>query len=1486
MRTAFLIGVIALITSALSSNCPSFFDGEQCSDVSCVNGGFKKDGVNACTCPSRYFGIQCEAVKTSTPPDSQSSTGSSFNILNINLFSQYWGQRTYSNIQKALQAHYAMYSNGYDAYNLLHTSSTPYLGPTNDPVEDFKFDSTKTEKFPLPDWNDAGLYWCYTVPFYDQIVNLIRNANLRSTVITIITEHPPEPSDSDLRAAREAALSFDVKINVLWINDPTYSRCKVEDVAAFKDFVGSTGGLFVQLQSEFNDDVVQKLITRVFMTHYRPQYVAIQSFPDCSKAQSVSLPIDPEVGQPYSFVLLGENTVPTEESFINCSLGSALYSFDKQLAIFQTPHLTCSTLQIKATGSCSAIVFTNAVNNQDTLDLTIHTTYVKNRSVDSSRYAIVENVPFYPAFHVETPTGSDNVLINSVSAPYDTTWKADVVKRNPAAYEWTTSKQITCDASQTNSLSLSISVVSVNTTVQRAVRVACIPPLILSTTVPDITTLGPTTPPQPTTNVVATTNATSTTQDPTKCAIGTPSASFLFAYAADVNGGTFYQVLSTIVNEINANSFNYGSLDNVRIDTKAGEQLKYNTDSMSFSLSCQKTSPNATIAADPIHPSDGLEAITSFLSYHIDNNNLESSMQVIMVNRLPVSSADLTDNQYDSLANKNVKIFPIISVNSLVEHTTFEGRSGAVYNRIAAQTNGHYIVVDDEIHDGSSDYSQVVSTLMKTAYAQNLLFTRNIGVNRVGNSIGTVRIPSSNTKYVTVTITVTLSVVDTNVPQAPNRLILAFKAIGANTETVSLDFLNPTNVTNYNNSNFYTTTINLQAGYDHEIFLVYIPGQDRNDLLIRLWIPGKVYHHAAYVGLDDIYGTNELSQVDEYSGAALRMQFLRGCYGDQPGTLLITDCNGEVSAKYDASQTVAIGSIFKNDNQYTHYPFVPFFCDSKPREATCVSGSESKFDAQFVTSDYSISLSFQCRPGVGSIDPSCKRKDSNGNYQCSLPAPFKRGPTGKLTDCSNHGHLEFRQTESSDDAVYKCICEVGYDGESCEKATCSAQNTDFLATNNDYHTYTVVLGLETDWPYTLTDAKEYFGLGSLTTLDKIWKYQLFIYCADGRVDMLYSGSSLKLFQAAFDSHPICNAQAVKGAIDLTKVYTTAVQGIGRNVKGVIAYFSQVSNMLSVSLDEFIPASQTYQQQVFVFGVDEDSGSKVVRLNETIAQAAMSTGGFLIQSSTSDDILDEKFIPSLLQSSSSIALFSPTQDKDFSFFTENTETVAYLLTWGVGEDLKNKNDGLLNQCFQSYNTSLSCPLTGKTSYQIAAKTTQPFYMAVYILGDVAPRAQIISDLDQDVSNSVSTTTSNTKAILSIYVDEKYTIVPNDDDQGVNRLAQRNGCTFGWTAYSVFNENFPAGANFVKITLQKKTDGIDQYTRFFAFGTSAAPVCQNGGTAETSTGSCACPADFQGPDCSLVKCPENSKSNAWGDVCVCNDIDDVVCARNLTSSDFFH
>ncbi|CAI2352148.1 unnamed protein product [Caenorhabditis sp. 36 PRJEB53466] len=1517
MRIAVLLALILLSEGVTSMMCPSFFNGtaDKCDEIQCLNGGFVNSDKTVCICPPGYLGIHCEAVKTSLPPENQFRTSeNSFNIININLLTQFWGFKTYSNIRAALSNHFTAFANGYVKYNLLETNSNsvPYLDGFDLPQYDIQFaDVVNTVNFSLSEPTDTGLYWCYQVPIYEQIVSLIRSESLRNTVISIVTQHPP--SFDGFADARETALAFGVRVNVLWISDKTFMRCEPDEVTAFKSFVDITGGLFVQLRAKDGDVDTQTLITQVLQTHYKPQYVSIQSFPDCSGAgNSVPVVIDPNVQGPYNFFFLGDNANPSQSSFVSCFLRQPVRSFDNQLAVFQSPDPTCSSLTITtSSGSCTAIVFTNAAPSGP-LDLAIYTTYVEDQSIDSSRYAIIESVPFYPAFHVEAATSSSGsqLIVNSI---FGSDLSAGLTQRSPAAYEWITNKPFICNAGETQSLFLNISVDS--SVVQRAVRVACVslPPV---TTVPVDTTTSEaaSTSSRPLststvgvesstsssassssvstdvsgTSVTSTTDSSSSSTVPdTSCHQPAIKYTFLFAYSTELDASTYGLVSATVIQALKNYPYNGTILRDAYLDS-TNATIQKPSDIVVFSSDLQAKLPSAENALGENSGSNAVSIVESLIA---TTDSLENSVILLLPNRLPTAtSSDLSVTTYTDFVNKNVKVFTVISLASLIGQ--YSGRTGAYFNKQAASTNGHYIVANETIgRDVNSDYNKIVSQVMQFGYGQDLLFSRNIGRDRLQNDIGTVRIPHSDSGFVNVTITVSLSVVDTNAPSPPNRLLLAFKPpVGFDTPAIPINFLTDSTVTRYDSSNFYITTISIPAGNDHDLVLQYVPNNDENDLLIRMWTDRNTYHTADYADLS-------MKPIDpnDKEGAALRITVKNSCYesSDSPARILITDCNGDVSTVYDTDQST-VSNLTASDRPGKYFAFVPFFCNQPSTSESCISGTENKYDVQFNFDDYSVTRSFLCSKSSEAFDPKCTNQDVYGNYQCTGNSPFMRGPTGKVADCTSakNGRLVVNYGEAPGEETYSCDCYGDYQPPNCAAASCSDPNTDPLANDNSWRTFTIVLVIDagvSTFSVVQEDVAQFLRLEA--AIPSIWKYQLLTYCADGSVTNLYSGGAFDKFNASLltTSNVECSAPAQPGAVDLTKVYQTAVRGLGRNVRGLIALYTESSEMIGVDLSDFIAASRTYRQELFVFtGTD----ASLVKLNDSISEAALSTGGFLVQTLISSSsyllTIDKTFVPSILAGKTSLAYLSTQQSDSFNVQVTATGTVVYVVTWGSGDQfsIDNTNSVDRTDCQSAGNIMAMCRLTNQLTYKFnAASSDTPYTVAVFITNedDLSPSFQIISDLGQDASNAVSTSTSDTRTIVSMYVPPQYVIVNNDGDGGLTRTIKRTECLFGYTAYSVFaNSKYSAGTNTAVITLQKAdANAADpKYTRYFAFGTTDSPSCQNNGTVLASSGSCACLDGFQGPDCSLVACSQSSVANAWADVCVCSEIDDVACANRYS------
>ncbi|EGT41994.1 hypothetical protein CAEBREN_13901 [Caenorhabditis brenneri] len=459
----------------------------------------------------------------------------------------------------------------------------------------------------------------------------------------------------------------------------------------------------------------------------------------------------------------------------------------------------------------------------------------------------------------------------------------------------------------------------------------------------------------------------------------------------------------------------------VRFDTSGvQDNITYFDDIDPFYTALQNNPPNPSLAADSSKPSNAFSIVSSFLT--ASGRPLESSMVVLLMNRFPSANIDFTSDEYDIITNNNVKIFPIISDTSFSQQLSMSSRSSQALTALSANSNSHFII-------GKNGYqlAEVFRTLMRTAYLDSLAVTRSF-INNYGfgeATIGKLRVPHSETaSYINFTITISAQTLQGSSINTKGILLTFYQSP---TSKVEVDF----GSMSFSNTNFYYKTIQLKESNTYQVLF--------NSLLdlgtvtmIRVWTDSALYHYGSYASLDDPMGGNTLSKVDEYQGAALRMKLMNDCYTSHAAYVLFTDCAGNVSVKYDSSQTIPIDYIFADEGSFPHYPIVPFFCDSKPTSTnTCIPGSESKYDIQFVAGEFTVIRSFQCRPGVGQINPNCKNIDSNGNYYCNRDKlPYMRGPTGQVPDCLGHGHVEY---DFGFAEAYICVCDDGYSGDSCEK---------------------------------------------------------------------------------------------------------------------------------------------------------------------------------------------------------------------------------------------------------------------------------------------------------------------------------------------------------------------------------------------------------------------------------------------------------------------
>uniref|UniRef100_A0A1I7X799 VWFA domain-containing protein n=1 Tax=Heterorhabditis bacteriophora TaxID=37862 RepID=A0A1I7X799_HETBA len=165
-------------------------------------------------------------VTTNKAPLTLFTSNTTFNIVYYNVFSDYWGNSSYFDFQGSVKKH--------------------------------------IEKFPYNEYNMLFVFENGT------------DKELRETAITILTQHPPLKNDTYMKKLENIALSFQIRINVIWSHDDIFVRCEKNDTQLneLRFLVKSTGGFFIS-EKYGPEKVDGSLIDVVISSHYNYQPIAI-----------------------------------------------------------------------------------------------------------------------------------------------------------------------------------------------------------------------------------------------------------------------------------------------------------------------------------------------------------------------------------------------------------------------------------------------------------------------------------------------------------------------------------------------------------------------------------------------------------------------------------------------------------------------------------------------------------------------------------------------------------------------------------------------------------------------------------------------------------------------------------------------------------------------------------------------------------------------------------------------------------------------------------------------------------------------------------------------------------------------------------------------------------------------------------------------------------------------------------------------------------
>ncbi|RCN30684.1 hypothetical protein ANCCAN_23548 [Ancylostoma caninum] len=569
-------------------------------------------------------------------------------------------------------------------------------------------------------------------------------------------------------------------------------------------------------------------------------------------------------------------------------------------------------------------------------------------------------------------------------------------------------------------------------------------------------------------------------------------------------------------------------------------------------------------------------------------------------------------------------------------------RTAAPLHEIAAATNGH-LVVSNATDQGI--FAELLKKLFTHGPSQSLLFARSVKPSQKVTVLGRLKVVK---RPLEATITVTTSVYN-SADLKPHEISLIFKG-SINTITTELTYTAGSNffsgTVKLEPQNFTISLKTSKADKDIHIRL-WIPRTNEklkvgyadlenkplptgpdivNGAAARVTIFGSAHPVDLSVEIRDC-ASKELKLFDGKQRAEIT-QLGDGffvpvfCTNDSsPGT----SCAAGTQNKYDIQASlqspyssrwqrlcgkdayrlaISVGSQSGGALRRTYSPAhlrrgvvrsAPPITSCNPRgplaiayqlQASPTQGLPAHFQ---LTSSSGLSemRSFVCQRSQTDNSANCRQKDSNGNFECiGDRAPFYRGPTGAIFDCSTHGHLYYDIRENK----YLCKCDTGYTGVSCETGTCQEERTPLDEADSRYRTYTVVVGVGRK-SYG-SENKLLADAANVTLPDQepstVWRYQLILYCDNGKVLPVYVGGSFKDFCNAVKSKPdqiVCESPVENPSFDINSIYRAAVTGLGRLVCGMIVFYNELASQMKVDLEKFIVMSRVYRQQLFVYALD-------------------------------------------------------------------------------------------------------------------------------------------------------------------------------------------------------------------------------------------------------------------------------------------------------------
>uniref|UniRef100_A0AAF5CSD9 EGF-like domain-containing protein n=1 Tax=Strongyloides stercoralis TaxID=6248 RepID=A0AAF5CSD9_STRER len=1492
--------------------CQGLFEGTKCEILKCVSGGYLDSTTNRCKCPKGYVGLHCEGfIRHPKPKNIFKSDQTTLNIFIFEDCTEYYGKLGLSVFKEKLINHVKNNENKYNNFLIGYDYSqntNNYVSKSFSQSNDFINYINTTIKPQKP-----NSYSCYTVNFYQTIIQLIKSSKIENSPFVIYTQHPPNDYEMYKNELENLAIAFKIRFTILFQNDLSLDGCdETEDIvslsfSALKDLAFLSGGIFYQL----NSDTPQSGIQHFLDILYNPQMVSYTMNNDCSKGITLNYQSDLFVSSGH-LIIQSDTPIDMTKQIIS-SFNIISYSYDNKTITLSSNQMSetkpgADTLNIQnIPGKCSIQLLSLYPSSISQNGIDIYYSYIPsniiNKDGKDSGYIIMrENTQNIIHFNVEKQKHLQQFIFSPNQNNINVT-KGSFVKENSninfmnilnegnTIFGYTLGDDTNTFSCQINERSWFVVVVEIlfpGSTLyyQRYIPVKCFvpPPVTTTTTTTSTTTTQSTTLYSSTQSFISssTVSGTSTEQTtilPTTQVPPTRTTTFGLVASCGVDYSIAMPYLNGIASLTQTNLsdtfYNNGYLffsDNVNqtsIPTYYDSFTSFIYNVRTFKQHCV-----------PVTVTSYIGIINSAIQMIKDDKFQKNSPLIL----LPTGGSILTPNSGNIIRPLiELAVAKRISIYVLVQYNLSQFKSIDMFSQLVKATNGHMFMLNHNLQlPNDLNFAQnTITDFFTNIYPNTLIQSRSITNDYSIDNYGEITITDEKDIIVTISSDA-LSSTPTNGYMLNVRMI----DNQGNAITQSLKSFNNSNVNNqYSNYEYVifkklpsnTYRISLQA------FIYPI-----NQISVRIWEVVDIYNNYNFIDISylSILSNNTLSNEivngpNSDNGIILHTNiFVENNHSDisnitltfhqlidGPSTddILISPINFIYTSNNKELSSTKIEAIFNpiidlrptnlKNNINTPYPWPIYKTDIK---VLFNNNKQQTYTFNtFIQGDYTEFI-------------------PNINYQ-----DFKQGKNEQFYYCENNGYLKYDYTSNG----YQCICSSNYySGNSCEKLNQCQEVTNYPGKNDDtYRILTVVLATSNLTDSFYEDTLKLFDKFTINDIQNLWQFRLYYYNNKNLISY-YIGSEFSTFQKAFKN--IIQQNPTSDYVCISEIKNTLYHYLPSGVKGLVwlvtdeGIISSTPSPISTTLSTLSTPSPIdfncpdditngYNQDLFYIYHENNDDDYIKNKGKYIFN-----GGGPLKFINSQDYVDVSYY--LLQ----------------KLFSGDISTNNHL------EALTNNFKVNIEQSKEAFALILGesdSQLTNPTTSIVTSK-----YVSIYSVKDQ-------DSITPDLSNSFSVITTyvingynvDVAYLRSIIVDEPsnvpvignltYALYPPPSIQDINLISdstnayktERNGCSYKYTFTQQTSSNTQDKLQF-KFKNTKNEEYIKVYPNNQVYNsievlknqTSLPTTCRNGKyVLNTNTSSlnlyyCLCEANFRGTDCSIPICQNNGKLNGMQNDCDCS------------------